>query len=274
MQYVMLRYPDFKDKAVTLSYDDASVWDEKLVGIMNEHGLKGTFNVNSGWLDGQRHLSVEQVKGLYLSNGHELAVHGVSHLTLTEIDQAMATREVLLDRIALEKIAETPVVGMAYPNGKYDDNVVQILKNCGVEYARTTISTEKFDQPEDWLRMPTTCHHKNPRLMELAKEFLNTPQPTWYWSRKPRLFFLWGHSHEFANDNNWKIIEDFARLIGKRENVWYATNGEIYAYVKAFKGLKFFADGSFVHNPSATDVYMDYLGKQTVIPAGKTVQIK
>jgi peptidoglycan/xylan/chitin deacetylase (PgdA/CDA1 family) len=269
----MLRYPGFKDKAVTLSYDDASVWDEKLVEIMQENGLKGTFNVNSSWLGGKGHLSIGKAKELYLSAGCEIALHGVSHQTLTELPIAMATREVLLDRIFLEQEIRKPVTGMAYPNGKYNDEVVQILKNCGVEYARTTISTEKFDLPNDWLRLPTTCHHKNPKLMELVSEFLDTPQPAWSWSKKPRLFFLWGHSHEFAADNNWDIIEKFAKKIGNRSDVWYVTNGEVYTYVEAFKKLKFAADGSFIYNPTNIDVYLEYNEKQYYVYAGKLIEL-
>ena len=58
--------------------------------------------------------------------------------------------------------------GMAYPYGATSDSVVAALKQCGIAYARTTISTEQFAIPVDWLRLPTTCHHSNPRLMDLA----------------------------------------------------------------------------------------------------------
>ena len=35
-------------KALTFSYDDGVVQDARLVKILNEYGLKGTFNLNSG----------------------------------------------------------------------------------------------------------------------------------------------------------------------------------------------------------------------------------
>ena len=43
-----MRFPVFKSKAVTISYDDGVKADKKLIEIMNENGLKGTFNLNSG----------------------------------------------------------------------------------------------------------------------------------------------------------------------------------------------------------------------------------
>ena len=60
MSIDFLRFPDFKRKAVTFSYDDNTQWDKCLIEIMVKHGLKGTFNVNSGLLalrDGDRKLT-------------------------------------------------------------------------------------------------------------------------------------------------------------------------------------------------------------------------
>ena len=87
------------------------------------------------------------------------------------------------------------------------------------------------------------------------------------------LFYLWGHSYEFNDNDNWNVIEEFAEYIGNREDIWYATNGEIYDYVQAFNGLQFAANGAFIRNPSATDVYVCYRGKNVLVPAGKTVKV-
>lgn len=43
-----MRLKDGKTKVLTLSYDDGTVHDIKLIEIMNRYGLKGTFNVNTG----------------------------------------------------------------------------------------------------------------------------------------------------------------------------------------------------------------------------------
>ena len=36
-----------KMKAITFSHDDGVLQDERLIGIFNKYGLKGTFNINS-----------------------------------------------------------------------------------------------------------------------------------------------------------------------------------------------------------------------------------
>ena len=50
-KYEFLRFPEFKLKALTLSYDDGVVFDEKLISILDKYGLKCTFNINSGLFD-------------------------------------------------------------------------------------------------------------------------------------------------------------------------------------------------------------------------------
>lgn len=269
-----LRFPGFLEKAVTLSYDDGNIADRRLVEILNRHGLKCTFNLNSGWIfktpRDENRIRPEELKSLYLDAGHEIAVHGTQHLSLTDVDSAVATNDILSDRKKWEEITGAPVRGMAYACGRYNDRVVRILEACGIAYARTTQATEKFEMPDDWLRLPATCHHDNPRLMELVERFLNEP---YVWKHHPRLFYLWGHSYEFDRKNNWRVIEQFAQEIGEREDVFYATNGELYAYVQAYRRLEYAVDGTTIFNPSALDVYLHLAGKDILVPAGKGARL-
>ena len=275
----MLRFPGFKSKAVTFSYDDGVAQDKRLISIMSKYGLKGTFNINSGLFGKEPtvdkgRMTEEEVLQLYTATGNEVAVHGYKHLSLAEVDSAVAINDVMEDRKNLERMFGRIIKGMAYANGSYNDEVVQFLKACGISYSRTVISTEKFDLPSDWLRLSATCHHANPKLMELAKEFVEGVEPPYFWARKPKLFYLWGHSYEFdAQGQSWDIIENFAAYVGNREDIWYATNGEIYEYVQAFDRLQFSADGTHIFNPSAMDVYIESSSGQFKIPAGQTVAL-
>lgn len=274
--YTYLRFPEFKRKAVTLSYDDGVIFDEKLIDILNRYGLKATFNINSGLFypaGDKTRLTESQAVALYKDSGHEIAVHGAGHLSLTEVPVETACKDVLEDRIALEKLFGRIVRGMAYAYGVYSDKVVAMLENCGIKYARTIMSTERFDIPEDWLRMPATCHHNNPRLMALVEEFLDCPEKEFFWENTPRLFYLWGHSYEFNNDNNWCVIEDFAKKIGGRDDIWYATNGEIYDYVQAYDRLEYSVESNIIKNPSAKDVYLNFYGKNIKVSSGEEILI-
>jgi peptidoglycan/xylan/chitin deacetylase (PgdA/CDA1 family) len=274
MSYAFMCFPGYRELAFTLSYDDGVPADSRLVDMFNRYGLKATFNLNGGTANEVGRLPIEEAKALYLPNGHEVAVHGAHHYSLGEIPDTMVMQEVFDNRRALENTFGVIVKGMAYANGSFDDRVVELLKDCGINYARTCVTTERFDIPSDWLRLPATCHHNNPRLMQLAETFLQGGNKRHFFYHKPFLFYVWGHSYEFDRDDNWDMMEDFCKFIGGREDIWYATNGEIYDYVKAYDSLIYSADGGLVKNPSCIDVYIKFLGKPYVVPAGKTVALE
>lgn len=271
-----LRFPGFLEKAVTLSYDDGCYQDKRLIEIMNKYGIKGTFNLNSGLFSKTKtdsksgRLTKEEAFELYSASGNEVAVHGHMHCSLAAVNKEMAIRDVQSDRAALEALFGKIINGMAYANGSYSSVIIEILKSCGISYARTTVSTKAFDLPADWLQMPATCHHNDPKLMDLVNRFLEKPAD-YYWSRHARLFYLWGHSYEFDQSDNWNVIEKFCAAVGGRDDIWYASNGEIYGYVTAYDRLIFSAENTLVYNPSATDIYINYFGKEYIVPAGKSV---
>lgn len=269
-----LLFKDGKAKVVTLSYDDGVATDAKLIEIMLKHGLKGTFNINTGLFfpeDRERskpteRLKLSEAKELYIQSGNELAIHGLHHPFLEQLNASEAVYQIAEDRKNLERVFGTIARGMAYPYGTYSSQVIDILKCCGICYSRTVKSTESFLLPDDWLALNPTCHHNNGRLMELAKRFVETK-----FSGGGKMFYLWGHSYEFDNDNNWVVIEEFCEYIGNREDIWYATNIEIYNYVKAYESLITSFDGKLICNPSAIDVWASIDGKTVMIPAGKTL---
>jgi len=209
-----------------------------------------------------------QVTELYQNSGHEVAVHGYTHPWLEQLPQPLTAYQVLRDREELEKQFDCIVRGMAYPYGTYSDEVVEALRVCGIAYARTVKQTLRFDMPTDWLRLDPTCHHKNEMLMELTKKFCEKKVTS-----APLLFYVWGHTYEFEADDNWNVIEDFCEAIGGREDIWYATNIEIYEYTEDFKRMIFSVDGSIVKNPTARTLYFVYNGKAYTLAAGETCHL-
>lgn len=274
MARLLMRFPGGKAKTVTLSYDDGVKQDKRFMEIMDKYGLKATFNINAGLLkeaEGNR-LTLEQAVELYTNSGHEVACHTLNHPYLDQLPPNRITYEVIEDRRWLEELFGRTIRGMAYPFGgcSATDTAVEILKNAGIAYCRTTQSTEKFDMPTDWLRLPATAKHTNPNLMELVKQFLELPKPE---IRPPKMFYLWGHTYEFDDDNNWEVIEEFAKTIGGHEGIWYATNIEIYDYTAAFQQLRFTVNMDLVENPTATDLYFVWNGKNYMVKAGETLKL-
>ncbi len=274
---------DGKMKVFTMSYDDGVTQDKRLMEIMDRNGLKGTFNMSSGTYmaedhvrkEGERKLKKSESVSLYTDCGHEVAVHGYTHPWLDLLDSTEVIKEIIEDRKDIEATYGTIARGMAYPFGAYSDEVVDILEKCGIAYARTTKSKANegypqhwFSFPKNWLVLDPTCHHNNPKLMEIAEEFVADNR-----YRTPWMFYLWGHSYEFDNDNNWEVIEKLAEYIGGREDIWYATNIEIYDYVKAYESLQTNYEKTRVYNPSCQTVWFRENMTNYCVKPGETVEL-
>lgn len=260
-----LRFPNGLHKALTLSFDDGRDHDRRFVRMLNGYGIKATFHLNSGFLGKEGYIGKEEAGTLY--RGHEVSAHTVSHPFLEQSPPEQVVSQVVEDRKALEALVHVPIKGMSYPFGTYNDQVVSLLRAVGIEYARTVNSHGSFHMPEDWLCWHPTCHHK--QMVEFAEQFVRLEER---FSRMA-LLYVWGHSYEFENDGNWDLIERFGETVGGREDIWYATNAEIYAYADALKRLRFSADSRIVHNPSALSVWISAEGDPVEIPAGQTVRL-
>lgn len=261
---VRFLYPEGKIKALTMSYDDGVVQDRRLISLFNKHGIKGSFHINSGILDQGNRVASSEVKSLYA--GHEVSCHTVTHPFLERMPRTEIAREIFEDRKRLEELCGYPVIGMSYPFGTWNDEVIDIAKSCGIVYSRTTLVSGGFGIPQDFMAWDATCHHRE--MLEKGKVFLEL-------NRYPlALFYVWGHAYEFDNNDNWHEIEEFCRMMSGKEDVWYATNIEVFRYLDAIRGLVFSANGKIVHNPSATAVWYFFGEKKGVIRSGETLTLE
>ena len=226
-----------KLKAVTFSYDDGVTQDIRLIELLNRYGLKCTFNLNSellgknGMLNFQdQHVShykihPDDVKHVY--DGHEVAVHTLTHPNLTTLDDAEVIRQVEQDRMNLSDLVQYEVTGMAYPCGgvNNDDRVAAVIKNnTGVKYCRTITNTDSFAPQENLYRFNPNVFHvlQFDRLMEMGQRFLELDTAT------PQIFYIWGHAYELDfYPDNWSKMEEFFKLISHKDDIFYGTNKEV-----------------------------------------------
>lgn len=224
-----------KMKAITFSYDDGITQDKRLIKMFNRYGLKATFNLNSGLLGQPGLLDIrgttvahvkpraDEVAAIY--EGHEVAVHTLTHPLLPSLTEAEIIRQVEEDRLALSNIVGYSVVGMAYPCGgkNYNSAVADLIREkTGVRYARTTASTHTFAMQENLYEFHPTIYHQHwDDLLPLAEKFLAL-EP-----EEPALFYIWGHSYELDYYDSWERFDDFLRLISGRGDIFYGTNREV-----------------------------------------------
>lgn len=270
-----MRFPEGKAKALTFSYDDGVLADKKLLKVFEKYGLKGTFNLNSRLFDCPEwhgRMDERTTCEAYKDCGQEIALHGARHIFMDKVPLCEAVKEVVDNRAYLEEKFDKIVRGMAYAYSGYNADIKRVIADAGVVYARTTKPTYGFEIPTDWLELNPTCHHKDKQLAPLADKFFGSSPLKEFKHREPWLFYVWGHSYEFDDDNNWDIIEGLGKRAAERKDeIWFATNIEIYEYVRAYKNLVFSLDGERVYNPSALPVWIELRGKTYKIAAGETL---
>lgn len=259
-------FPGGRHKVLTLSYDDGREEDRRLVALMNRHGIRGTFNLNSGIKNDPQRIPIGEYAGLY--RGHEIACHTYLHPTISRCPIEQVARQILRDRMELEAVAGVPVRGLAYPNGSYSREIMELLPMLGIRYARVVPTTGSFAMPEDWFAWAGTCHH-NGNLLQKGKEFLALHKTQYLY-----LMYVWGHSYEFTTHNNWQVMEDFCAMLGGQDDIWYATNIEIVDYMEAAGRLQFTAAGDRVFNPSACSVWLEVDRKKVKVPGGALVMLQ
>ena len=275
-----LLFPGGKSKAFTLSYDDGVVQDRRLAALIRSYGMKATFNLNSallgvedrGGYPGKPLLDISKVSAEELGTvyaGHEIAGHGLYHSDLAGVGAPRASYEILEDKRRLEALCGEPLCMFAYPFGTFSEDVKQALRLAGYRGARTIRSTYDFRLPADPLAWDPSCHHNDPRLMELARAFVEEPMPF------PLLFYVWGHAYEFDDCDNWERMEELlAFLAPHSDKIWFATNGEILRYLDAHRRLEYAADGSLIRNPSAVDVMIaPSFGQKLLLKAGEVTRV-
>jgi len=280
---IEMLFPEGKNKALILSYDDGAKQDRKLVELMNKYHIIGTFHLNSNKLSTNSYfdyLNKDEIKDLY--KGHEVSVHSANHPNLPDISKIDVIYEILEDRKELERLMGYPVRGMAYPFGNTNDEVVSTIKGLGIEYARTVDDTYNFKMPENFLKWHPTMHQfckaywepNQPEkdLKELALFYKTIDD--FLQAKDLAVLDIWGHSWEMGTDQNkWDETEKFFNLLANNEAIYYTSQIDLVDYINAFRNLKFSVNKNSVTNTSAINVYIKINSKVFNVLAGTTMNL-
>lgn len=119
---------------VSITFDDG--WDSQAVAAeqLNEHGLKGTFYVNSGNIGVPGYLTLDQLRAI-AEEGHEIGGHTVTHPELDRMALDEAKRDICLDRNTLMGWGFN-VRNFAYPFASSTPDVQRLVEECGYNTGR------------------------------------------------------------------------------------------------------------------------------------------
>ena len=119
-------------RSVVLTFDDGYVDNyETLLPILIRQQVPATCFVTSRGESDARFLSPAQIKAMAESGLVEIGGHTASHSVLDRIPPEEARREIVENKLWLEKIVGKNVTAFAYPCGGENDTVVQLVRDAG-----------------------------------------------------------------------------------------------------------------------------------------------
>lgn len=279
---VVRSYPDGKMKAVILSFDDGANWcadpDKRAIGILNDNGVKGTFNLVPGSAWG---TFLKEAPEMYA--GHEIASHGYKH----RLEQDITSDEIFMEEIkkskeVLESETGLEVPGYATPYGiRFDSKHTRMAQDLGYRYIRTALLTGKFNVPDNFYLWDPTSWLSNNKHWELIQSQMRNFREADA-SGEWMLMFTANHSWEFNADedagrtDSWFALEEFAKYVADNsDTMWNPTSIEYVDYVRASKQMKVsYADEAIVlENPTDIDVWALVDSKPVKVAAKSTTSI-
>lgn len=125
-------------KPIIITFDDGySDAYNNAYPILKKHNFIGVFYIITGQIGRYERVTEEQIRELD-SNGMITGGHTKSHFELDGLDSDLITSQLLDSKQMLESIVGHPIYDFCYPAGKYNDNVISILKSSGYHSAVTT----------------------------------------------------------------------------------------------------------------------------------------
>ncbi len=301
-------FPGWTRKSLTFTIDDGNLkLDRKFINIVAPAGITGTFNLMSNSINEEnREAYIAQYAPYEVANHckrHPFAIpdgdtrpisdepydpktakmeflyktdmDGLYHEGSPKAYRVGAVPQVYLrlaeeSRAELDEIfGEGTVHAFVWPYGmQRNEEVTAGIKSMGYQYIRKTgdlLDTTDFDLPDDRLMWSYNAHNRN--MLEVMEKYEAFPD-----DGRLKMFAFGVHSHDFENDGNWDVLEQFCDKYGNRpEDYWYATVHDILSYEDAVKAIA--VTDSEVINNSDIKLYIKIDGKRVTLPSRAKILI-
>ncbi len=208
-------------KYLVLSFDDGTVHDRRLAELLNQYGIPGTFNLNSGLEDFVWEFNGNPVVRQHLADtvqqyrGHEIASHSLTHPRLETLPPPRLRREVEEDVAALKRIFGVQELGFGVPFTVCTEREIRIIRRF-VRYVRLSEYAEDFALPADPYHIPIHALYNDADVREKIAAFAASDLPD-------ALFVLAGHSYELEFLRHWEYMESLLQYLKSFDFVFSTT---------------------------------------------------
>ena len=225
-------------KYFTLSFDDGTYEDEKMIVLLKKYGIKASFCINTGLMDGNdvievagnwRRMNFEYAKKNKVYEGFDVISHGFKHKELTFLGESEIISEIRQDAQKIAELTEKSPVGFAYPGGTayYNGYITDIiLSSTDIRFARDTDDTFAFYLPENFMAWKPTCSLLDNKLFSLAERFINTE------ATEDMLFYGWDHPWAITAYNAWDKVEKLFKMLSEHDDIVFVSNTGFYELFK------------------------------------------
>jgi len=211
---------------ITTSWDDGHPLDLKLAGLLRRYDISATFYIPID--NGEREcMNPDEIREI--GESFDIGGHTYHHVNLPRVSIKEREKEIVESKRRLEEITGRELLSFCYPYGRFNDQVISIVKEAGFIGARTTKSLTR--SIKDPFKMGTTVHAKDWWFAPYIKHSLASQDLKLFgFMLKNSLFFkgwdriaiesldfvienggvwhLWGHSWEIDAHNDWGRLEE------------------------------------------------------------------
>jgi peptidoglycan/xylan/chitin deacetylase (PgdA/CDA1 family) len=133
-------FSDGGQKNIVITFDDGykNVFTNAYP-IMKEFDLTGTVFVITDFVGKDRYMNWDELRELY-NAGWQIQSHSLTHPNLTNISLEEAWNQIYNSKIDIEKNISQIVTFLSYPAGKYNEEIIELIKKANYNGA---VSTER-----------------------------------------------------------------------------------------------------------------------------------
>ena len=116
------------EKPIVLTFDDGYADNyTTMLPILESRKMTAVVYVITNELGHAGYMTLEQVKDMQ-RRGVEIGSHTADHLALTSLDPTTRLRQIRESKTFLEWSGLATIYSLSYPNGAFDDEIIELLK--------------------------------------------------------------------------------------------------------------------------------------------------
>lgn len=246
-----------KQIIITTSWDDGHALDVKIAELLEKYNIKGTFYVP---IRNSEHSVMNANTLKEIAKKHEIGGHTVNHIYLDTLGNSDAKYEISECKTMLQNKLGKKVEAFCYPGGKYSPRDINLVKEAGFLFGRTTRLLHTSLNIHQHL-LDTSIQVYNHRSSILTAHCLKNTfffpiiqNQFFYKGNKNFLklteiimnrilitggvFHLWGHSWEIEQYGLWKELEIALKLFASNPDIIYLTNTECWKTMSTNKLIR------------------------------------